>query len=139
MFFSLCLMIDFELQAGMVELIFRLIPGDTRHKKARGYFSCDLVSSAFCDITSPEFEAVSTQIIKRAINYFRMCLWLCLHSHLKPSSNYTCFTSLSCHSLQCTHCCQVYHLTWFSHCYVDLVFMFCSFFSFRVVETFLTP
>ncbi|XP_020628236.1 synaptonemal complex protein 2-like isoform X2 [Orbicella faveolata] len=48
---------DFELQAGMVELIFRLIPGDTRHKKAREYFSCDLVSSAFCDITSPEFEA----------------------------------------------------------------------------------
>jgi len=52
-------MIDFELQAGMVEIIFRLIPGDTRHQKAQGYFSCDLVSSAFCDITSQEFEAVS--------------------------------------------------------------------------------
>jgi len=56
-------MIDFELQAGMVEIIFRLIPGDTRHKKAQDYFSCDLVSSAFCAITSPEFEAVSTQIV----------------------------------------------------------------------------
>jgi len=63
MFFSLCFIIDFELQAGMVELIFRLIPGDTRHKKAQKYFSCDLVYSAFCDITSPEFEAVSMQII----------------------------------------------------------------------------
>ena len=62
-FFSLCFMTDFELQAGMVELIFRLIPGDTRRKKAWEYFSCDLVSSAFGDITSPEFEAVSTQII----------------------------------------------------------------------------
>lgn len=70
----MCLMIDFELQAGMVELIFRLVPGDTRHKKARGYFSSDVVSSAFCDITSPEFEAVSTQIITRAMTYFRICL-----------------------------------------------------------------
>ena len=67
-------MIDFELQAGMVELIFRLTPGDTRHKKAQGYFSCDLVSSAFCDITSPEFEAVSTHISKRPINNLRICL-----------------------------------------------------------------
>jgi len=47
----------------MVELIFRLIPGDTRHKKAQKYFGCDLVYSAFCDITSLEFEAVSMQII----------------------------------------------------------------------------
>lgn len=67
-------MIDFELQAGMVELIFRLIPCDTRHKRAREYFSTDLVSSAFCDITSPEFEAVSTQIRERAMNYFRIYL-----------------------------------------------------------------
>lgn len=74
----------------MVELIFRLIPGDTRHKKAQEYFSCDLVYSAFCEITSPEFEAVSMQIIYRAMNYFRISLWLglcrCLY---KPFWRYT--------------------------------------------------
>ncbi|KAL9982152.1 hypothetical protein ACROYT_G010962 [Oculina patagonica] len=48
---------DIELQAGMVELIFRLIPCDTRHKRAQEYFSINSVSQAFIEITSPEFEA----------------------------------------------------------------------------------
>jgi len=48
---------DFELQAGLVELIFRLIPHEVRQEKAQAYFSTNTVAQAFSDINSPEFEA----------------------------------------------------------------------------------
>ncbi|KAJ7387890.1 hypothetical protein OS493_001240 [Desmophyllum pertusum] len=48
---------DIELQAGMVEIIFRLIPCAVRHERAQEYFSTNSASQAFSDITSPEFEA----------------------------------------------------------------------------------
>jgi len=53
------LFLDFELQAGLVELIFRLIPHEVRQEKAQAYFSTNTVAQAFSDINSPEFEAVS--------------------------------------------------------------------------------
>lgn len=52
---------DFELQAGLVELVFRLIPPDVRQEKAQQYFSSNSVAQAFSDITSSEFEAVSSK------------------------------------------------------------------------------
>ena len=57
--FSFVFMTDYELQTGMVELIFRLIPHATRDKRAQQYFSIDSVSQAFKDIASEEFEPVS--------------------------------------------------------------------------------
>ena len=55
-------MADIELQAGMVEIIFRLIPCAVRHERAQEYFSTNSASQAFSDITSPEFEAVSLRL-----------------------------------------------------------------------------
>lgn len=60
---------DFELQAGLVELIFRLIPADVRQKKAQEYFAISSVAEAFSDITSQEFEAVSSNL-RRSKNTF---------------------------------------------------------------------
>lgn len=51
--------VDFELQAGLVELIFHLIPEMVRQDKAHVYFSDSSVARAFMDIKSSEFEAVS--------------------------------------------------------------------------------
>ena len=51
--------VDFELQAGLVELIFHLIPEMVRQDKAHVYFSNSSVAQAFVDIKSSEFEAVS--------------------------------------------------------------------------------
>lgn len=51
--------VDFELQAGLVELIFHLIPEMVRQDKAHVYFSNSSVARAFMDIKSSEFEAVS--------------------------------------------------------------------------------
>ncbi|XP_044173787.1 synaptonemal complex protein 2-like [Acropora millepora] len=48
---------DFELQAGLVELIFHLIPEMVRQDKAHVYFSDSSVARAFMDIKSSEFEA----------------------------------------------------------------------------------
>ncbi|XP_068679331.1 synaptonemal complex protein 2-like isoform X4 [Montipora foliosa] len=48
---------DFELQAGLVELIFHLIPEMVRQEKAHMYFSNSSVAQAFSDINSSEFEA----------------------------------------------------------------------------------
>ena len=44
-----------------MELVFRLIPPDVRQEKAQQYFSSNSVAQAFSDITSSEFEAVSSK------------------------------------------------------------------------------
>ena len=62
--------VDFELQAGLVELIFHLIPEMVRQDKAHVYFSNSSVAQAFMDIKSSEFEAVSR--IKICCNLNRM-------------------------------------------------------------------
>ena len=63
MFFFLFFFIDFELQAGMVELFVRLIPCAIRYAKALEYFINKSVSQAFKDINNGEFEAVSLRFM----------------------------------------------------------------------------
>ncbi|RMX38554.1 hypothetical protein pdam_00010226, partial [Pocillopora damicornis] len=48
---------DFELQAGMVELIVRLLPCASRFTKAPQYFIDKFVSQAFREISMEDFEA----------------------------------------------------------------------------------
>ena len=65
---SLCVLIllkylDFELQAGMVELIVRLLPCASRFTKAPQYFIDKFVSQAFREISMEDFEAVSLRLI----------------------------------------------------------------------------
>lgn len=57
-----CALVDYDLQAAMLEAIYRMTMAPQRREFVQNWFTMDFVASAFLKIREPQFETVRSPL-----------------------------------------------------------------------------